>query len=143
VCRSWNLIGIPRFSSSSSSVSYLALGVPTFGLLVTFRIGVFFLKRSGILSSIDCFCYAKIRYLNSSMLSYGCRFSNRSLTSLYFLTNVLTFRSLVRTLCLTGKSSRSIFLSPSLTAVYIADSLICKEVPCFLPVGVLIHTPNS
>jgi len=77
------------------------------------------------------------------MLSYGCRLSDRSLTSLYFLTNILTFRSSVRTLCLTGKSSRSMFLSPSLTAVYIVDSLIYKEVPYFLPMGVLIYAPNS
>jgi len=124
-------------------VSHLALGVPAFSLLVTFYIGIFFLKRSGILSSIDCFCHTKICYLNSSILSYGCRLFNRSLTSSYFLTNVLTFRSLVRTLYLTSKSSGSMFLSPSLTAIYIADSLIYKEAPCFLPLGVLIRTLNS
>jgi len=77
------------------------------------------------------------------MLSYGRYFSNRSLTSLYFLTNVLTFQSLVQTLCSTSKSFRSIYLSPSLTTTYIIDSLICKEAPYFLPIGVLIHTPNS
>jgi len=92
--RFWNLVRIPRFSSSSSSISYLALGVPTFSLLITFYVGVFFLKRSGILSSVDCFCYTKIRYLNPSILSYSRYFSNGSLISLYFLTLVLAFRSL-------------------------------------------------
>jgi len=143
MCCFWNLVRILRFSSSSSSISYLALSIPAFSLLVTFYIGVFFLKRSGILSSVDCFYYIKIRCLNSSILSYSRRLSDRSLTSLYFLTNVLTFRSLVRTLYLTSKSSRSIYLSPSLTAICITDSLICKEAPYFLPIGVLIRTPNS
>jgi len=143
MCYSWNLVRIPRFSSSSSSVSYLALGIPAFSLLVTFYIGVFFPKWSGILSSVDCFCYIKICCLNSSILSYSRYFSNRSLTSSYFLTNVLTFRSLVWTLRLTSKSSRFMCLSPSLTAAYITDSLIYKEAPCFLPIGVLIYTPNS
>jgi len=77
------------------------------------------------------------------MLSYSRRLSNGSSTSLYFLTNVLTFRSLVRIPYLTSISSRFIYLSPSLTTVCIADSLIYKEAPYLLPVGVLIYTPNS
>jgi len=125
---SWNLVKIPRFSSSSSSVSYLALGIPTFSLLVTLYIGVFFPKQSSILSSIDCFCYTKIYLLNSSILSYSCRLSNRSLTSSYFLTNILTFRSLGWTLYLPKitnfKLASNLSLAPALVQLGVRSILI-------------------
>jgi len=73
------------------------------------------------------------------MVSFGLRLIDRFLKSSYFLILVLTFRSLGRTLRSPSKSSRSIYLSPSLTAVYIADSLIFY----LLFIGVLICTPNS
>jgi len=42
----------------------------------------------------------------------------------------------------TSKSSRSIYLSPSLIAIYAIDSLIYKEASYLLLIGVLIRTPN-
>ena len=65
MCLSSNLVGIPRSSSYSSAFNYLALGVPTLGLLVTYFIG--FLSLSPIFLSLGIyyrFCYYIIRLLN-------------------------------------------------------------------------------
>jgi len=35
------------------------------------------------------------------------------------------------------------YSSPSLIAIYAADSLIYKEAPYLLLIGILIYTPNS
>jgi len=77
------------------------------------------------------------------MVSFSLRLINRSLKSSYFLILVLTFRSLVQILYSTSKSSRSIYLSPSLVIIYIIDSLIYKEAPYLLLIGILIYTLNS
>jgi len=94
------------------------------------------------LISSPFFCHIRILSLNSSIVFYGLRLITKSLKSSYFLIALLTFRSLVQTLYSINKFSGSMCLSPSLTTVYIADSLICKEAIYFLPVGVLIYTPN-
>jgi len=144
MCRSLNLVGIPKSSLSSSLVSHLALSVPILGLLVILCTSALSFIRPNILDLLSSFysCYAIILYLNSSIVSFGLRLTKRSLKSSYFLILVLVLRSLVRTLCSTSKSFRSIYLSPNLVAIYIADSLIYKEAPCLLLIGVLIYTPN-
>jgi len=76
------------------------------------------------------------------MVSFLSRLVSGSLKSSYFLILVLMFRSLGQILRSPSKSSRSIYLSPSLTAVYAIDSLIYKEAPYLLPIGVLIRTLN-
>jgi len=145
MCRFSNLVRIPKFSSCFSSVSHLALSMPVLGLLVTFYIGALFLIRLNILDPLSSFCsyYKVILTLNSSIVSFLSRFASRSLKSSYFLILVLAFRSLGWTLYSTSKSFRSIYLSPSLTTTYIIDSLIYKEAPCLLSIGVLIYTLNS
>jgi len=77
------------------------------------------------------------------MVSFDLRLTLKSLKFSYFLILVLTFRSLVQTIYSTSKSSKSIYLSPSLITIYTADSLIYKEAPYLLLIGVLIYTPNS
>ena len=65
MCLSLNLIRIPRSSSYSSLYNYLALGIPTRGLLVTYLIG--FLSLSPIFLSLGIyyrFCYYVIRLPN-------------------------------------------------------------------------------
>jgi len=145
IYRSLNLVRIPRSSSCSSLVSHLALSMPTLGLFVTFCTGALSLIRPNILDLLSSFysCYKVILALNSSIVSFLLRFISGSLKSLHFLILVLTFWSLGRILYSSSKSSRSIYLSPSLIAIYIADSLIYKEAPCLLPMGVLICTLNS
>jgi hypothetical protein len=91
MCRSINLVRTLIFSSSSSSLSHLALGMPTFSLLVTRYIGALSLKQPYISNLVLYFCYIKIRYLNSSILSYSFLPIARSLKSFYFLIAVLTF----------------------------------------------------
>ena len=54
MCLSLNLVRIPRFSSYSSLFNYLALGIPTLGLLVTYLIG--FLSLSPIFLSLGIYC---------------------------------------------------------------------------------------
>src|SRR5712675_506053 len=85
-----NLVRILISSFYSSLLNYFTLGIPTLGLLVTFRIGILVPKQLYIYNSISLFYYIKIYYLNSSILSLGSSFS-RSLKSLYFLIIVLTF----------------------------------------------------
>ena len=119
--------------------------MPVLGLLVTFRIGALSLIRPNVLDLLSsfCSCYTAILTLNSAMVSLFSYLASGSLKSSYFLILVLIFRSLGRTLYSPSKSFRSIYLSPSLTAIYIIDSLIYKEAPYLLPIGVLIYTPNS
>src|SRR6266481_3094359 len=80
---SLNLVRIPRFSLSSSLVSYFTLNVPTLGLLVILYIGALSLIRPNIFNSILCFYYIKIYYLNSSILSLGFLLVLRSLKFSY------------------------------------------------------------
>ena len=96
MCRSLNLVGIPKSSSYSSLVSHLALSIPTLGLLVTFYIGALSLIRPNILDLLSSFysCYTAILALNSAIVSFFLYLISRSLKSLYFLILVLTFRSL-------------------------------------------------
>jgi len=96
MCRSLNLVRIPRSSLFFSLVSYLALNIPTLGLLVILYIGTLSLTRPNILDLLSsfCSCYIIILYLNSSMVSFGLRLIDRSLKSSYFLILVLGFRSL-------------------------------------------------
>jgi len=145
MCRSLNLVRIPRSSFYFSLVSHLALNIPTLGLLVTFYIGALSLIYPNMLDLLSsfCSCYEVILALNSSIVSFLSRLISGSLKSLYFLILVLTFRSLGWTLRSPSKSSRFIYLSLSLTTIYIADSLIYKEAPYLLPIGVLIRTLNS
>jgi len=119
--------------------------MPTLGLLVTFYTSTLSLIRPNMLDLLSSFYsyYKVILTLNSSIVSFLSRLISRSLKSSYFLIIVLTFQSLGRILYSPNKSSRSIYLSPSLTTIYIADSLIYKEAPYLLPIGVLIRTPNS
>jgi len=119
--------------------------MPSLGLLVILYTSALSLIRPNILDLLFSFYsyYTIILYLNSSMVSFGLRLINRSLKFSYFLISILTFRSLGRTLRSLSKSFRSIYLSPSLATIYIADSLICKEAPCLLLIGVLICSPNS
>jgi len=126
MCYSSNLVEIPRSSSYSSLVSHLALSVPTLGLLVIFRTSALSLIRPNMLDLLSsfCSCYKVILTLNSSIVSFLSRLISRSLKSSYFLILVLTFQSLGWTLYSTGKSSKSIYLSPSLVTVYTTDSLI-------------------
>jgi len=107
--------------------------------------GTLSLIRPNILDLLSSFYsyYKVILTLNSSIVSFLLHLASGSLKLLYFLILVLTFRSLGRILYSPSKSSRSIYLSPSLTTVYIADSLIYKEASCLLSIGVLIRTPNS
>jgi len=144
VCRSSNLVKIPRSSSCSSLVSHLALSIPTLGLLVTFYTGALSLIRPNMLNLLSSFysCYKVILALNSFIVFFLSRLISKSLKLLCFLISVLNFRSLGRILYSPNKSSRSIYLSPNLTTVYITNSLIYKEAPYFLPMGILIYTPN-
>jgi len=118
--------------------------VPVLGLLVILYTSTLSFIRPNMLDLLSSFCsyYKVILALNSSMVSFPLRLISRSLKSSYFLIIVLTFRSLGRTLYSPSKSSRSIYLSPSLIAIYIIDSLICKEASCLLLIGVLIRTLN-
>jgi len=113
--------------------------VPTLGLLVILYTSTLSLIRPNILDLLSSFCsyYTIILYLNSSIVSFGLRLIDRSLKSSRFLILVLMFQSLGQILRSPSKSSRSIYLSPSLTTVYIADSLISRFI------GVLIYTLNS
>jgi len=77
------------------------------------------------------------------MVSFGLRLTLKSLKSSYFLILVLTFRSLGQILYSLSKSSKSIYLSPSLVTIYTADSLIYKEASYLLLTDVLIYTRNS
>jgi len=86
--------------------------------------------------------YTIIHYLNSSIIFFSLRLIDRSLKFSYFLILVLTFRSLGRILRSPSKSSRFIYLSPNLIAVYAADSLIYKEAPCLLSIGAYIYSLN-
>jgi len=92
MCRSLNLVKIPRSSSYSSLVSYLALSVPALGLLVTFYIGTLSLIRPNILDFLSSFCsyYKVILALNFSIVSFLSRLISGFLKSLYFLILVLT-----------------------------------------------------
>ena len=60
MCLSLNLVRIPRSSSYSSLFNYLALGIPTLGLLVTRLIG--FLSLSPIFPSLGI-CYRFYYYV--------------------------------------------------------------------------------
>jgi len=144
VCCSLNLVGIPRSSSCSSLVSHLALSVPILGLLVILYTSALSLIRPNMLDLLSSFysCYKVILALNSSIVSFLLRLISRSLKLSYFLILVLTFWSLGWTLYSPSKSSRSIYLSFSLTTIYIIDSLIYKEAPCLLLIGVLIYALN-
>jgi len=139
-----NLIGIPKSSSYSSLVSYLALNIPTLGLLVILYTNTLSLIRPNILDFLSSFCsyYTIILYLNSSIVSLSLYLTLRSLKSSYFLISILIFRSLGRILYSPSKSSRSIYLSPSLITIYAIDSLIYKGVSYFLSIGVHIYTLN-
>jgi len=119
--------------------------MPALGLLVILRTSTLSFIGPNALDFLSsfCSCYAIILYLNSSIVFFGLRLALRSLKSSYFLILVLTFYSLGRILYSPSKSSRSIYLSPSLTAVYTIDSLIYKEASCLLLIGILIRTPNS
>ena len=119
--------------------------MPALGLLVTLYIGTLSLIYSNMLDLLSSFCsyYTAILTLNSAIVSLFLCLISRSLKFSYFLILVLTFRSLVQILCFTSKSSRFIYLSPNLVTIYTADSLIYKEAPYLLPIGVLIYTPNS
>jgi len=145
MCRSSNLVRIPKSSLSSSLVSHLALSVPALGLLVILYTSALSLIRPNMLDLLSSFCsyYTIILYLNSSMVSFSLRLTLRSLKFSYFLILVLTFRSLVRTIYSTSKSSRSMYSSPSLITIYAIDSLIYKEAPYLLLVSILIYTLNS
>jgi len=66
-----NLVKTLIFSSSSSSLSYLALGIPTFSLLITLYIGTLSLKQLYISNLVLYFYYIKIYYLNSFILSFS------------------------------------------------------------------------
>jgi len=145
VCYSLNLVGIPKSSSCSSSVSHLALSIPALGLLVILYTSALSFIYPNILDLLSSFYsyYKVILALNSSIVSFFLRLISRSLKLSYFLILVLTFQSLGRTLRSPSRSFRSIYLSLNLTTVYIADSLIYKEASYLLLVGILIHTPNS
>jgi len=145
VCYFLNLVKIPRSSLLSSLISHLALSVPTLSLLVILYTSTLFLIRPNILDLLSsfCSCYKVIFTLNSSMVSFSLRLINKSLKSSYFLILVLTFQSLGRILYSPSKSSRSIYLSPSLVIIYAIDSLIYKEASCLLFIGVLIYALNS
>src|SRR6202040_78008 len=65
ICYFAKRVKTPRSSSSSSSLSHLALGIPTFGLLVTFYIGVLPLRHSIVFILVSYFYYTIILYLNS------------------------------------------------------------------------------
>jgi len=93
MCRSLNLVRIPRSSSYSSLVSHLALGVPALGLLVTFYTGALSLICPNMLDLLSsfCSCYKVILALNSFIVSFLLRLISRSLKLLYFLILVLTF----------------------------------------------------
>jgi hypothetical protein len=65
--------------------------MPTLALLVTYYIETLFPKQSYIFNSILRFCYIKIYYLNSSLLSFSFRPIDRSLKLSYFLIIILTF----------------------------------------------------
>jgi len=142
---SLNLVRIPKSSSYSSLVSYLALSIPTLGLLVILYTSALSLIRPNVLDLLSSFYsyYKVILTLNSSIVSFFSRLTSRSLKSSYFLISVLTFQSLGRTLYSPSKSFKSIYLSLSLTTVYITDSLIYKEASYLLFIGVFIYTPNS
>jgi len=119
--------------------------MPTLGLLVILYTSTLSLIRPNILDLLSSFCsyYIIILYLNSSIVSFSLYLIDKSLKFSYFLILVLNFQSLGRILCSSSKSSRFIYLSPNLTAVYIIDSLIYKEASYLLLIGVLIYTPNS
>jgi len=70
--------------------------MPTLGLLVILYTSVLSLIRPNILDLLSSFCsyYAIILYLNSSIVSFGLRLTNRSLKLSYFLILVLIFQSL-------------------------------------------------
>jgi len=91
--RSLNLVKIPRSSSSSSLVSYLALSIPALGLLVIFYTNALSFIRPNILDLLSSFysCYMIILYLNSFMVSFGLRLVPKSLKFSCFLILVLTF----------------------------------------------------
>jgi len=93
MCRSLNLVGIPKSSSFSSLISYLALSMPALGLLVILYTNTLSFIRPNMLDLLSSFysCYTIILYLNSSMVSFGLRLTNGSLKSSYFLILVLTF----------------------------------------------------
>jgi len=119
--------------------------MPTLGLLVILYTSTLSLIRPNMLDLLSSFCsyYTIILYLNSSIVFFSLRLIDRFLKSSYFLILVLTFRSLGRILYSPSKSSRSIYLSPSLTTIYTADSLIYKEAACLLLIGILIYALNS
>jgi len=87
MCYSSNLVRIPKSSSYSSLVSYLALNVPALGLLVVLYIGALSLVRPNILDLLSSFCsYHKvILTLNSFIVSFRSRLISRSLKSSCFL----------------------------------------------------------
>ena len=85
-----NLVKIPKFSLSSSLVSYFTLSVPILGLLVTLYIGTLSFIRPSVFNSISCFYYIEICYLNSSMFSFSFLLVLRSLKSSYFIISILT-----------------------------------------------------
>jgi len=93
MCRSLNLVGIPRSSSCSSLVSHLALSVPVLGLLVIFRIGALSLIRPNMLDLLSSFysCYIAILALNSTIVSFLSRLISGFLKSSCFLILVLNF----------------------------------------------------
>jgi len=93
MCRSLNLVEIPRSSLSSSLVSYLALSIPALGLLVILYTSALSLIYPNMLDLLSSFCsyYIIILYLNSFMVSFGLYLILRSLKFSYFLILVLTF----------------------------------------------------
>jgi len=93
MCRSLNLVGILKSSLFSSLVSYLALSMPALGLLVILYTSALSLIRPNMLDLLSSFCsyYAIILYLNSFIVSFSLRLTNRSLKSSCFLILVLAF----------------------------------------------------
>jgi len=93
MCRSLNLVKIPKSSSYSSLVSHLALSVPILGLLVTFYINTLSLIRPNMLDLLSSFYsyYTAILTLNSAIVSLFLRLISKSLKFSCFLILVLNF----------------------------------------------------
>jgi len=91
MCRSLNLVRIPKSSSYSSLVSHLALSIPILGLLVILYTGTLSLIRPSVLDLLSSFysCYVVILALNSAIVSFFLYLIRGFLKSSYFLIPLL------------------------------------------------------
>jgi len=91
MCRSLNLVKIPRSSSYSSLISHLALSIPTLSLLVILCTNTLSLIRPSILDLLSSFYFYHIVILtlNSAIVSFFSYLTSGSLKSSYFLIPLL------------------------------------------------------